>query len=397
MANTIPILTAEAKLKREIRKHFQELGFGKDNNGELVPPGNSKNEIRNLYKLKKEENLIKNKKFIKAEWKKLGNYFANGNEIIPSHISPEIEVVKSDTWQSNLFRLASFTWSVPVSAGFGRRIRFLIWDRSNDKVIGLLALGDPVFNLSVRDNAIGWTIEDRKEKLINLLDAYVLGAIPPYNNLLCGKLIACLIRSEEVKELFGSKYGSKAGIISKRGKNPKLSIVTTTSALGRSSIYNRLKLNKIQYFRPVGYTTGWGHFHLSDRIFCLMRQFLKMKNDPYSCGHSFGDGPNWKIRAAKRALRGIGFNPCILKHGIKREVFLSEIASNAIAFLNGTDDKLKYSDLLSTKDISGLAKERWIVPRSERFDVYKSWNKDQIIDLIDNKLEQLDKASSIYN
>jgi len=37
-----------------------------------------------------------------------------------------------------------------VSRGYGRQ-RFLIWDQSNEKLIGLIALGDPVFNLRVRD------------------------------------------------------------------------------------------------------------------------------------------------------------------------------------------------------------------------------------------------------
>jgi hypothetical protein len=38
---------------------------------------------------------------------------------------------------------------VPVSNGFGRRLRYLVWDEHNDKLIGLIAIGDPVFNLSV--------------------------------------------------------------------------------------------------------------------------------------------------------------------------------------------------------------------------------------------------------
>jgi hypothetical protein len=68
-------------------------------------------------------------------------------------------------------RLASLTWAVPVSNGFGRRLRYLVWDRNNNKLIGLIAIGDPVFNLSVRDKLIGWTVKDRGERLVNILDA----------------------------------------------------------------------------------------------------------------------------------------------------------------------------------------------------------------------------------
>src|SRR5262249_41111946 len=69
----------------------------------------------------------------------------------------------------------------------GRRLRYLVWDANNDKLIGIMALGDPVFNLKVRDELIGWDIKDRGKRLVNVLDAYVLGAVPPYNMLLGGQ------------------------------------------------------------------------------------------------------------------------------------------------------------------------------------------------------------------
>jgi hypothetical protein len=34
--------------------------------------------------------------------------------------------------------------------------------------------------------------------------------------------------------------------------------------MGRSSVYNRLKLSGIMYFKSIGYTGGWGHFHIPD-------------------------------------------------------------------------------------------------------------------------------------
>ena len=124
-----------------------------------------------------------------------------------------LERVRSDTWQSNLFRLASLTWRVPVSRGFGRRLRYLVWDGHNEKLIGLIAIGDPVFNLSVRD-AIGWDCHDRSDRLVNIMDAYVLVAVPPYNMPVGGKLIASLVRSRDLDDDFSQTYGDSAGIIS---------------------------------------------------------------------------------------------------------------------------------------------------------------------------------------
>src|SRR5262249_60584216 len=86
-------------------------------------------------------------------------------------------------------------------------LRYLVWDKHNGKLIGLIAIGDPVFNLSVRDNLIGWNVHDRGARLVNIMDAYVLGALPPYNALLGGKMVACLLRSREIYDDFTRTYG----------------------------------------------------------------------------------------------------------------------------------------------------------------------------------------------
>ncbi len=84
-------------------------------------------------------------------------------------------------------RYASLTWSVPVSNGYGRRMRFLVFDASNDKLMGLLALGDPVYNLRVRDQWIGWSVEQKNARLWHVMDAYVLD--------LCLRTIICCAAS----------------------------------------------------------------------------------------------------------------------------------------------------------------------------------------------------------
>jgi len=39
------------------------------------------------------------------------------------------------------------------------------------------ALGDPVYNLTARDQVIGWDIAQRNERLYNVLDAFILSLI----------------------------------------------------------------------------------------------------------------------------------------------------------------------------------------------------------------------------
>ena len=67
----------------------------------------------------------------------------------------------------------------------------------------------------------------------------MLGALPPYSQLLGGKLVASLIKTREVVDAFTKRYNDSTGLISGQKKKARLVAVTTTSALGRSSVYNR--------------------------------------------------------------------------------------------------------------------------------------------------------------
>lgn len=373
----------ESKIKFQLNQHFKQLGFKKSKNGLLVPNDSGKSSYRKMHEKQRADKKNSSEKFLQKYFEQLLPNFANGKDINPSKISPRLELVgKSSSFSARLFRLACLTWSIPVSEGYGRRIRFLVWDEHNNKLIGLIALGDPVFNLKVRDDLIGWSGETRKNKLVNIMDAFVLGALPPYNKLLGGKLVACLVRSKEVSNLFSEKYRLSQGIISKKKKTPKLTIVTTSSALGKSSVYNRLKLGGIKYFESIGYTSGWGHFHVPDDLFDKMRTYLRMQNDNYVDKYHYGSGPNWKIRIVKRVLSKIGLKPDLMKHGLSREVFLCKLASNSEMFLKGESQKTNYENLLTISEISDLAKERWIVPRSIRNASYKLWGKRSLENLI---------------
>ena len=383
--NVISVASREASLRRKIRRHLRTLGFSKSNQGLLEIHGIDKDIIRALHRSQREDRIGANAAFLSHRAQRLLGHFASGIEVDPASISPVLERVFAQTWQADLFRLASLTWSVPVSNGFGRRLRYLVWDAQNDKLIGLIAIGDPVFNLSVRDKLIGWNVDERTARLVNVMDAYVLGALPPYNALLAGKMIACLVRSREVYDEFSRTYGGTVGIISGQEKKARLLTVTTASSMGRSSVYNRLKLDGVPYFQPIGYTQGWGHFHIPDGLFLELREYLRTIGHPYADLHRFGQGPNWRLRTTRAALQALNFKGNLLRHGIKRQVFLCNLASNANAILCTGKGKPELSTLLSTREISELALERWLLPRAHRRPDYRSWANVDILHLLDTR------------
>ncbi len=387
-SNIIALRAREAGLKRRLRAHLKQIGFHRTPDGTLLPPDLDKETYRKIHAHQREEKLAKHKQWIEAKGNKLFQYFASGTEVDVRGIRPRLEPAPGDTWQADLFRFAGLYWRIPISEGYGRRLRFLVWDDNNGKLIGLLALGDAVFNLRARDELIGWDHKRRAEALVNLMDAYVLGAVPPYNTLLGGKLIASLARTSDIVDAFAVKYRTTVGVISKKRKNARLVAITTSSALGRSSIYNRLKLDGRLIFEPIGYTSGWGHFHISDALFEELRDYLHQAGDRYASAFKFGQGPNWRLRVIRRALSLLGMDPDLIRHGFAREVFFCPVATNAIAFLRGDHKRVRYENLPSVESASKLALDRWVIPRAERVPQYLAWRSEQFLEELTGQIAQ---------
>jgi Domain of unknown function (DUF4338) len=161
--------------------------------------------------------------------------------------------------------------------------------------------------------------------------------------------------------------------------------VTTSSSLGRSSIYNRLKLDGVEYLTSIGYTGGWGHFHIPDDLFWDLRAYLRDIRHPYADLNRFGQGPNWRLRTTRAAFAALGISEDLLRHGIQREVFISQLATNAIKMLRTGKGRPNLSSLLTASEVGALAVKRWMLPRADRRPEYKAWRSDQISSLFAEK------------
>jgi hypothetical protein len=340
-----------------------------------VGDGRSKAAVRLSHESHRRDAFAKERLRLQPEWQRLSEWFAVGREVVPSKIAPILVAVDSENDTGLVFRLATLLWSVPVSRGFGRRMRYLVIDEQNGKLIGLFALGDPVFNLRVRDSFIGWTVDQRKRRLVGVLDAFAVGAVPPYSGLLGGKLVASLMASEEVSAAFERRYSDTTGIISQEPKAAHLAMITVTSALGRSSLYNRLSLPGLVKLQRLGNTEGWGHFHVPDPVFAEMRRLLEIDGHHYAAGYRYGQGPNWRLRVIRESLGRLGMSPAILRHGIHREVFAMPLATDWRPYLLGEIDTPDvHHPTVAT--LSEAAISRWVLPRADRCPEALLWRAD---------------------
>lgn len=331
---------------------------------EVNPPEfYNKNTIKQAMSLKRNELIKKNQGWIDKHINLARQNLANGLDVLTSKVDPVIEVCTTKK-QHNLFRIFRYYWSSPYSDYVGRRIKLLIRDYGlpNKPIIGIAALGSPIIHIPERDDFIGWDRNTRTNNLIYTMDAYVIGALPPYNELLGGKLISLLLASNEVRKIYKEKYRNKVTIIEGRSANSLVGLFTT-SLYGKSSQYNRLKYHNYQIYRPIGYTKGFGTLHLSDETIKEMINYLKSKN--IEINHRFGDGPSWVMRVIRTTGDLLGFDSdFLLKHSFKRGIYFVQLAENSLEVLNGKRIKPKYFDY-PKDELVMYWKKRWFEKRKK--------------------------------
>ena len=327
------------RLKRAILHDMKSQGFDFAAQSESFPAP-EKEAIRKLHSMAVKHKLDKSQPGLERHEQSLLRYIANGTEVVPNKIDPILKLVEPETEEELLFRWTRLHWSIPTSPGYGRRLRFLVIDQANGKLMGLIGLGDPVFGLGPRDKWIGWDLHHQRAMLRHVMDAFVLGAIPPYNSLLCGKLIAALATSSEVRAAFRQKYRNSEAVLTQKPFDGRLALVTTTSALGRSSVYNRLKNDGRLLYTTVGFTSGSGDFQFMNGTYDQIFDFATKYCDPTAKQTAWGTGFRNRREVVRKSLSHLNLDQRLLYHGVKREIFVAPLAYNTAAFMRGDHQRL---------------------------------------------------------
>lgn len=233
----------------------------------------------------------------------------------------------------------------------------------------------------------------------NIMDLSVCGSIAPYNEILGGKLIASLITSQEVRDLYKKRYSSKKyqtpAIIasSNKGKpvfrDANLLCLTTTSLYGiASSQYNRIKFLKEKYNdlendliwqeifkknKSSFKTKGQGVYHFSDITSKLINITTRKILGRVEVNHKFGEGTSPKLR---KFAKGISLlidkdkstiqNEDFFSHNVQRKNYIFYYQKDILNKL--LDQKKIYSSIKSSnvKAITDAWIKRWLIKRIQR-------------------------------
>lgn len=362
-------------LKAEIIQSLRQQGFLVRGNRLVCPSDLDKSRIRELHSAAVAHIVEKYKKGLVRFENNLLQRIACGYQVDPEAIRPKLTEVLPDSEDELLFRYVRLHWSIPVSAGYGRRLRFLVEDQSNGKLIGIIGLADPVFSLKARDQWIGWGHVERRKRLRNILDAFVLGAVPPYSTLVCGKLVAAIAACAEVRMAFRKKYAGRKSLIDRREDDGRIALITTTSALGRSSMYNRLRFNDRPLYISVGFTQGSGDFHFTNGLYEAISRYAARWCEPTAKSSQWGAGFRNRREVVRKCLRKIGITADWQYHGIRREIFVVPLAKNTREFLRGEHDRLLWYPH-TIEDIWTWFRQRWLIPRAMRNPQYQLFDRE---------------------
>lgn len=246
-------------------------------------------------------------------------------------------------------------------------------------------------------------VANRKTKIgSNMMEIIVCGAIPPYNELLGGKLVSILACSPRVIYDYTEKYKKQVSEIASRMKGEKvvrdsrLAFLGTTSlyAIG-SSQYNRIKVPVTDDFclqyKKMGITEGYGTVFFSKDTTASLMRVLELQDGGRRINNIFGEGTSPRFRLISRGLSSLGIRAdAFLQHYSPRIVYSIELAKNTNAFLCGATDELEYpfnvNDISSvengTKKLIDYWYTRWLKTRLTTVDIVERLNSFDVASVL---------------
>ncbi|MDR2266844.1 MAG: DUF4338 domain-containing protein [Christensenellaceae bacterium] len=242
----------------------------------------------------------------------------------------------------------------------------------------------------------------------SMLELNVCGAIPPYNEILGGKLAALLALTPRIIYDYKVRYGARPSEIATRLKGEPVvrpaDLVyagTTSLYFVGSSQYNRLKIPKeilggdydIKWKR-LGQTTGFGTAHIGRAASAALVEAAE--NVGYTrINHVFGEGASPKLRLFALSIRGLlEVTPDeaieLSKHAMSRIVYGACLAGNTKDYLLGKDKVPRFyfetplTEEVANKKTNDIIKywsERWLASRVRHepiFERLRTFDKNKL-------------------
>lgn len=250
----------------------------------------------------------------------------------------------------------------------------------------------------------------------SMMELNVCGAIPPYNEILGGKLVALLAMSPQVIDDYQKRYGNRRSEIASRLKNEDVIrpadlvfMGTTSLYYVGSSQYNRVKIPSEIFengypveWKKMGMTVGFGTMHISKATSMSFNEVISADRGYNHFNHVFGEGASPKMRLMVQAIRYLlecsnEDSKDLAKHAMSRIVYGACLAKNTNEYLLGYDSEPEY--YFDKNNIEGETQKiidfwlnRWVLSRLEFspiFDRIREFDKNAF--LVSNTIKDAEK------
>uniref|UniRef100_A0A6M3KZV0 Uncharacterized protein n=1 Tax=viral metagenome TaxID=1070528 RepID=A0A6M3KZV0_9ZZZZ len=266
-----------------------------------------------------------------------------------NNLDPYIQIVDGNKELLDLlFYGRMIISSFPFSGAVGRRIHYLVRNKSDDYILGLVVLMSDL-TIPIRDKHIGWDRKQMWKRMNYLMNVHLAISTPPLSQYLTGKLTALSVESKEIQEYFQKKYGHP------------LAAMTCTSLFGKSSVYNRL-----QGYEYLGLTKGHSVALVPVEIKDKMREDFKREKGKHSEVYYNEDGTIKNSYGVVKGFQKLQKYYDVKQTENQRGTYCIPLADNYKEFLRGETDDLVQFNYPTFEELTTYWKERWLTGRIER-------------------------------
>ena len=282
-------------------------------------------------------------------------------------LNPTIVHVETEAQEFAWLMVRVFCHTMEFSQTPGRFLKFLITDGNEDnpRYLGATSVSSDVITITARDQYIGWTSENKlidKKLVHSSIGSCIMSTQPFGYNFLGGKLVACLVTSSVVRDVWKKLYSQT------------LVGMTTTSLYGSYSMYNSLK-----WWHKCGSSTGKIPIKPDDTVYKIWHDWIKENRTiEYDKKMTQKENVSGPVTGAKQRVISMIFQTLNIKtqdyvHGYERGTYYSCFYENTRDYLCGkiTDEQLVVKPLFAddTKAIfdwwKPKAKDRYLKLKKE--------------------------------
>jgi hypothetical protein len=327
------------------------------NNEEIVkePKSHMGKLRRKLLKLKDKSDkqiIEENKKYLnrfnQTDYKYL--LINKCDEEIIKNLDIDMELVETkeqeNIWEYVKTYVSSFSGKIAF-----RQLKYLVKDKTTNKIIGIVSLSSDAFAVNQRDDYIGWSKQDKESKINNqskinyLMNLTTVVGVQPFAfNCNIGKLLTSLCFSQQIQDDFYKKY------------NHHIAVICTYGLYGKAIQYERLP-----YLKYIGLTSGYGASVFPIKLYEEMIDTFK-KNGLDKEIKKYNNQSSSKMRKLQFMINYLDLETNYVYHGNQRGIYVGFVNEDAKQFIQNKKETFNVKQQ-SIKEITEWWKQRWGLQR----------------------------------